>query len=99
MRNELVELETKAFFARDRGDFGEAIKNLEELVRINPQWEHGEALYNLAGCYEDIGDLHKAKANYLRALEIQPDYYMFVEGYSSFLERHGNIGSPTDQKT
>ena len=91
MNNHLVELETLAFHARDRGELGDEIEKLEELVRINPQWEHGEAIYNLAGCYEEIGDLQKAKANYLRALEIQPDYYIFVEGYEGFSDRHGNL--------
>jgi|ANMQ01.1.fsa_nt_gi tetratricopeptide (TPR) repeat protein len=91
MRCELVELEKKAFLARDRGDLGEAIESLEELVRINPQWEHGEAFFNLAQCYEEIGDLQKAKANYLRALEIQPDYYIFIEGYAAFLKHYGNV--------
>jgi tetratricopeptide (TPR) repeat protein len=90
MMEHLVELEKKALQAMNLGDFTHAIKLYEEIVRENPQWEHGQAFYDLALCYENIGDLQKAEENYLRALEIQPKYYIFVGGYAEFLEQHGD---------
>jgi hypothetical protein len=90
MTNPLVEYERQAFNARDQGDFRTAIMLYEKIAKENPNWEHGQVYYDLAGCYEDIGDLQKAEENYLRALEIQPNYYIFVGGYAGFLDRHGD---------
>jgi tetratricopeptide (TPR) repeat protein len=85
MTNPLVEYEKNAFDARRNKNFQVAISLYEKIVVENPNWEHGEAFYNLAGCYEDIGELEKAEENYLNALNIQPEYYIFVGGYASFL--------------
>jgi tetratricopeptide (TPR) repeat protein len=89
MTNPLVEYETQAFEARNRGDFESAILLYEKIVNQNPNWEHGQAYYDLAGCYWDIGEIEKAKENYLRALNIQPLYYIFVGGYAAFLFEFG----------
>ncbi len=89
MTNPLVEYEKNAFDARSNKNFQVAISLYEKIVMENPNWEHGEAFYNLAGCYEDIGELEKAEENYLNALNIQPEYYIFADGYASFLYRFG----------
>lgn len=86
----LVKLEKYALEAMNRGDYRQAIALYSEIVERNPYWEHGQAFYDLAGCYWDIGELDKAEKNYLRALEIQPNYYIFVGGYAEFLDQHGD---------
>lgn len=87
MTNELVEHENEAFKARGEGDFPTAISLYEKIVAKQPDWEHGQAFYDLAGCYEEIGDSGKAEENYHRPLDIQPTYYIFLSGYASFLSR------------
>lgn len=89
MTNPLVKYESEAFEARRKKDFQVAISLYEKIVSENPNWEHGQAFYDLAGCYWDIGEIEKAEKNYLRALNIQPNYYIFVGGYASFLYRFG----------
>jgi len=86
----LVKLEKYALEAMNRKDYRHAIALYKEIISQNPGWEHGQAFYDLAGCYEDIGNLEKAKENYLRALEIQPNYHIFVGGYAGFLDQYGD---------
>jgi tetratricopeptide (TPR) repeat protein len=96
MNTNLRELEREAFEARERGDFRKAITLYEKIAQESPNWEHGQIFYDLAGCYEDTNDLPKAEENYQRALHIQPTFYIFVEGYASFLYRKGELGSAFD---
>lgn len=88
MTNPLAEYEKEAFEARGRKEYQRAISLYEKIVKENPKWEHGQAFCNLAGCYEDIGELEKAEKNYLAALNIQPEYYIFVANYAAFLYLH-----------
>jgi len=89
MENQLIKYEKDALEAMNNQDFQLAISLFEEIVKQNPNWEHGQAFYDLAGCYEDTGQLEKAKENYVQALKIQPDYSIFVGGYASFLYQFG----------
>ncbi len=52
----LVKLEKYALEAMNRGDYRQAIALYSEIVERNPYWEHGQAFYDLAGCYWDIGE-------------------------------------------
>jgi len=89
MRNILAEYESQAYQARSESNFDRAIDLYEKIIQENPGWEHGEAYLNLASCYEANGNIEKAEENYLNALRIQPDYYIFVGGYASFLDKYG----------
>ncbi len=90
MENQLIKYEKDALEAVNNQNFQLAISLFEEIVRQNPKWEHGQAFCNLAGCYEDIGELERAEENYLNALNIQPDYYIFVGNYAGFLYQFGD---------
>lgn len=78
-------LEKKAIEEINKANYLEAIDLLNTLVRKNPFYEHGKAFYNLASCYEEIGDFDNAEMNYLKALEISPQNSYFLGGYASFL--------------
>jgi Flp pilus assembly protein TadD len=58
------------------------------IVKENPGYEHGSCFHDLAGCYEDLGELDKAEENYRRALEYEPKNPIFLGGYASFLYLH-----------
>ena len=94
--NELVKLETDALAAMNSGEFRLAISLYEKIVNENPNWEHGQAFYNLAGCYEYIGDIKAAETNYLRALSIAPKNWYFVGGYADFLDQYGDLKAAFD---
>ena len=49
-RNRLIELEEKALALRNAGQLSEAADLFAEIVEQQPDWEHGAAIYSLAGC-------------------------------------------------
>jgi tetratricopeptide (TPR) repeat protein len=75
---------------RRSGQISEAIEQLEFVLRAHPHFEHGFANYDLAGCYEDIGQYVKAEQQYREALSINPDDPMFVGGLASFTFLYGD---------
>jgi Flp pilus assembly protein TadD len=85
----LIELERKAFELRTAGRLKEAADTLSAIVRERPDWEHGAAMYSLANCYEDLGDLEQAESRYREALRYGPKSPIFLGGYASFLYVHG----------
>jgi Flp pilus assembly protein TadD len=85
----LVDLERKAFELRNAGRMQEAAEVLSVIVRVRPDWEHGAAVYSLASCYEDLGDLEQAENRYRQALRYGPASPIFLGGYASFLYLHG----------
>jgi Tfp pilus assembly protein PilF len=89
---ELLELERRALGALNAGRLKEAAALYAEIVAQNPGWEHGTALYGLACCYEDLGELTLAEECYRRALSHEPANSIFIGGLASFLHLHG--GSP-----
>lgn len=93
MKSDLVKLEQEALALMNAGQKEKAIELFSAIVKEQPDWEHGEALYDLAGCYEDLGNLPKADESYRRAIEYGPGNTYFWGGYASFLYLHG---SPED---
>jgi Flp pilus assembly protein TadD len=89
MINRLVELERKAFQLKNSGRFAEAAELLSVIVEAQPDWEHGEALHNLAQCYEDLGRHELAEKLYRAALDYEPANDIFLGGLASFLYLHG----------
>ena len=53
-----------------RGDFGDAIADCNEAVRINPR--SAEAFYARGWAWEKSGDFDKAVADYSEALRLNP---------------------------
>ena len=89
MSHHLVDLERRAFDARNAGNIEEAAELFSALVKVQPDWEHGTGFYNLAGCYEDLGRLNLAEECYNAALRYQPANRDFLGGLASFLYLYG----------
>jgi Tfp pilus assembly protein PilF len=66
-----------------------AVPLLKQIISVDPAWSHGAAHYNLAGCYEDVGEIENARVHYEEALRISPGNDLFMGGYASFLYLHG----------
>lgn len=97
MKSNLVQLEKDALALMNAGQKGKAAELFSAIVEERPDWEHGEAFYHLASCYEDIGELRKAEENYRRALEFEPKNPYFLGGYASFLYLHGDPQSAFEE--
>ncbi|ADG81885.1 tetratricopeptide repeat protein [Thermincola potens] len=67
--NALVELGWRYY---RKGDYQQAVKNLEEAVRINDS--NPAAHFNLALSYKEIGLLEKAEEEFNKVLQISPDH-------------------------
>jgi tetratricopeptide (TPR) repeat protein len=84
-----VELEQEALKLTNQGDFKTAIELYKKIVEENPNYEFGACFYNMACCYEELGELEKARENYLKAIEYSDDSIK-LGGYASFLYLHGD---------
>jgi Tfp pilus assembly protein PilF len=90
MRADLAKLEQEALSLMNSGDIKQAAELFSRIIEQRPDYEHGQTLYNLAGCYEDLGQLDEAKRYYLRALEYGPHNEIILGGYASFLYLYGD---------
>jgi Flp pilus assembly protein TadD len=97
VKTDLRELEEQALVLMNRGEKAKAAELFKAIIRERPDWEHGEAFYDLAGCQEDLGELDKASESYRRALEYEPRNPYFLGGYASFLYLHGDPKSAFEQ--
>jgi tetratricopeptide (TPR) repeat protein len=89
-QRELTDLEREAIALMNRNDFEMAAHCWENLLRDQPDWEHGIGTYSLAICYEEMNRLEEAAGLYREALRQEPDNTNFLGGYASFLYLHGN---------
>jgi Tfp pilus assembly protein PilF len=92
----LIELERKAVAALEAGDHKTAIDSLLELLKAQPDYEHGLPHYHLARALEGIGDYGAAALQFRRALEWEPDDPVKLGGYAAFLYLHGDPGEAFD---
>ena len=88
MKSHLLTIEHEARNLRKAGKLKEAAELFSSIIREEPNWEHGEAFYELACCYEDIGQLNSAEECYQKALSINAKNPYFLGGYASFLYLH-----------
>lgn len=88
MSHHLAELERKALQLKNSGMISEASELFSIIVGEQPDWEHGNALHNLAQCYEDLGDYKLAEKFYRAALDVEPSNEIFLGGLESFLYLH-----------
>jgi tetratricopeptide (TPR) repeat protein len=89
MNRHLVDLEQRALDFRNSGHIEEAAELFSSIVKEQPDWEHGMGFYNLACCYEDLGQLELAEECYNAALRYEPGNTMYLGGLASFLYLHG----------
>src|SRR5436190_21573905 len=90
MKSHLIDIERKALQLRNTGQLKEAAELFAVIVKEQPDWEHGMAFYNLAYCYEDLGELALAEKCYRDALRYEPTNPYFTGGLASFLYLHGD---------
>ena len=86
----LLRLHEQSRSLQDAGRTREAAAVLRDLLDLQPDWEHGGGWYDLAGWYEDLGDIEEARQAYRRALVYSPHDSHFAGGYASFEHLHGN---------
>jgi len=90
MKSHLIEVERQALQLRNAGQLKEAAELFAAIVKEQPDWEHGTAFYNLACCYEDLGELALAEKSYRDALRYEPKNPYFIGGLASYLYLHGD---------
>ena len=91
LADELIQLEQLALKLRHAGKAVEAVDYFKQLLERQPDWEHGDGWYNLAMCYEELGNTADAEACYRRALTYDPKNAIFLGGFASFLYLHGDV--------
>lgn len=87
-RDILVTAEARAIALQKVGNIVGAAREWEFILEHDPSWEHGSALYSLAGCYEDLGYLAKARELYMKALAVEPNP-LYLDGLASHLYLYG----------
>ncbi len=85
----IIDIEQKALALQRNGQLKEAAKLFAMIIEEQPDWEHGTAFYNLACCYEDLGELSSAEKYYRDALRYDSKNPYFLGGLASFLYIHG----------
>jgi tetratricopeptide (TPR) repeat protein len=75
---------------RTEGRVAEAARQYEALLHEYPYFENGHANYDLAGCYEDLGEYAKADRQNREGLSADPQNLMFLGGLASFTLLHGD---------
>lgn len=78
--------EQQALAAQIEGDFERAIMIWNQILAAYPDWEHGFTHYNLAGCYEEAGQIDLAIETYRTAIKISPKDPMFSDALKSLME-------------
>jgi tetratricopeptide (TPR) repeat protein len=87
--DDLIWIEREAMQHRKDGNVSEAVRLYRQLLAKQPDWENGVGFYNLASCYEDLGEILSARSAYLKALVFAPEDTLILGGYASFLLRYG----------
>jgi Flp pilus assembly protein TadD len=90
MKTRLLELSESALQSMNRRDFESATRALNELLTLQPDWEHGGGAYDLACCLEELGSYAEAEQMFAQALNYEPDNPIYLGGLASFLFLHGD---------
>jgi hypothetical protein len=96
MNEHLLDLERRAFVLKNSGKPGEAAVLFEQILKEQPCWEHGYGAFSLAECYEEQGNLGKAKTAYGTAVGANSTDPILLGGYASFLYLHGEASEAFD---
>lgn len=92
----LDEIERRALSAFNLGDYEQAIEGFSEIVKRQPDYEHGAAFYNLGCALEDSGRFEDAMQAYQMSIRYSPDNIIFLGAYASFLYGRGFIHEAID---
>ena len=87
-------LQTKAYAARGKGKWAQAIKHLEVLCKVHPN--SIDFALDLADCYIYLEDFHSAVSVYARAFELAPSNPSVAASFGGALLRSGK---PNEAKT
>ncbi|MEZ5901335.1 MAG: tetratricopeptide repeat protein [Hyphomicrobiaceae bacterium] len=90
-------MEAKALSCQSSGDWKRAVELFEAIVAQQPDWEHGLAWSNLAGCYEELNELPAARNAYEQAMKFSRRDLMIWGNFASFLFLHGDIKEAFDE--
>lgn len=73
------ELEKRSYDFYQQGKYNDAIKDINEMMKINPFGKSGY-LNNIALCYEGLGDNDKAKDYYMQAVKLDTNNINALSG-------------------
>lgn len=68
--------------------YTEALEKFHLIINQNSDYEHGMIYYDMASCYEDLGELESAEKYYLKSLSFDSNDFVRVSGYASFLYQY-----------
>lgn len=85
MKKLLLQLESQALNAYRENDFITAITLYKKILKIQDDFEHGGGWFQLASCYEETGQIELALKSYQQSLKKDPDDYIKLCAYGSFL--------------
>jgi len=94
---QLVQLERQAMTLKNAGEWESAARLFEQILQVQPDWEHGYGAFNLAECYEEMGRISDARSAYERAVCGTPKDRTLLGGLASFLFLHGEPREAFDQ--
>jgi tetratricopeptide (TPR) repeat protein len=95
--SDLLSMSQEAMEHKEAQRWQAAAHCFEQILAIQPNWEHGYGWFNLAGCYEDCGRISDARAAYEKAVHASPNDSILVGGLASFLYLHGQAIEAFDQ--
>lgn len=82
---QLVQYEKDARLAEQAGNLDQAIALLNQLVDLQPDYEHGAPYYQLALLQQAKGDNLSARRCYEYAISYEPSNPIFLSGFAEFL--------------
>jgi tetratricopeptide (TPR) repeat protein len=87
--NQLVQLWQQAMKLKYAGEWESAVQLFNQILQVQPDWEHGYGDFNLAQCYEELGRFSDARSHYQRAVHVAPTDRIILGAFASFLFLHG----------
>lgn len=96
MSENLRDIERRARFLQREGKLSEAISLFMQILRVNEGWEHGLCCFEVASCYEELGNTAMAYQYFKRSLAFEPESDLFLSGLASFLYVHGTPSEAFD---
>jgi protein O-mannosyl-transferase len=91
----IKELEKRSYDFYQQGKYNEAIKDINEMMSINPFGKSGY-LNNLALCYEGLGNNDKAKEYYIEAVKIDSSNANALSGLAGSYLKTGDKKKAVD---
>lgn len=95
--SQLLQLWHQAVNLKNVGEWKSAADLFEQILKVQPNWEHGYGAFNLAECYEELGRISDARSVYVRAVHGTPTDRTLLGGLASFLFLHGDPQEAFDE--